>query len=515
MWRALPSEGRVAVCLAQLALATLALAVARGRRLSNRGRITAVASVAVFTQIAWLCTAPRAEVVQANSFSPASELSELSKFTPGELLECENASSAKPSFSSSRRVCVSSCLSGGGCYPRVRGFCVSKRRASACSEFDSAIDFAEWHVHTGDRGAVKLPITHEKCDLGFHSTTVEKKDSRVKWHRGLSVVLDAVFQDAETGHLYHELEKLLASLHLTGAFDSDGRKHDALSRARVFWFASRRSVSKVTESVLNEYFAETLQGTSAQMMNAKTIDFIELRDDDREWCFEEAVIVRSGFGSLTPGKTATNALRRALMPACGLDPSAEVTRGEISSLQALVFDRAAPRSFRNRKALVAQLRSALGGVEVRTASSSLSTCEQMKIVSDADVIVTPHGSQHALFLFAKRRAIIVEVQPYLYFNPEDILFLPRSGMGFRVYESMGLPDFTSWPTHRIFSNFGWRDCMASHACRARTRKAPVIDNVTDVLEFIRRISDASGSFARRGEFPAAASPSAALAREVY
>ena len=489
VWRALPSEGRVAVCLVQLALATLAFVVARFRRLGSRGRITSVTLVAVLTQIAWLCTAPRADVIQANSFSPASELSKLSRFSPGELLDCENVSSTKPSFSSLRRVCVSSCLSGGGCYPRVRGFCVSKRGASTCSEFDSAIDFAEWHVHAGDKYAVKLPITHEKCDLGFHSTstTVEKKASRVKWHRGLNVVLDALFQDAETGHVYHELEKLLASLHLTGAFDNVGAEHDALSHARMFWFASRRSVSKVTESVLNEYFAETLRGTSAPMMNTKSIDFIELRDDDREWCFEEAVLVRSGFGSLTPGKIATNALRRAMMPVCGLDPSAEVTRGEISSLQALIFDRAAPRSFRNRKTLVAQLRSALGGVEVRTASGSLSTCEQMKIVSDADVIVTPHGSQHALFLFAKRRAIIVEVQPYLYFNPGDILFLSRSGMGFRVYESMGLPDFTSWPTHRIFSNFGWRDCMASHACRARTRKVPVIVNVTDVLEFIRRI----------------------------
>ena len=341
------------MCLVQLALATLALVVTRGRRLSSRGRIASVTLVAVFAQIAWLCTAPRAEVIQANSFSPASELSKLSKFSPGELLECENVSSTKPSFSSFRRVCVSSCLSGGGCYPRVRGFCVSKRGASTCSEFDSATDPFEWYVHVGNKG-VTLPITHEKCDLGFHSTstTVEKKDSRVKWHRGLNVVLDALFQDAETGHVYHELEKLLVSLHLTGAFDNDGAEHDALFHARMFWFASRRSVSKVTESVLNEYFAETLQGTSAQMMNTKTINFIELRDDDREWCFEEAVLVRSGFGSLTPGKIATNALRRAVMPACGLDPSAEVTHGEISSLKALVFDRATPRSFRNRRALV-------------------------------------------------------------------------------------------------------------------------------------------------------------------
>ena len=61
---------------------------------------------------------------------------------------------------------------------------------------------------------------------------------------------------------------------------------------------------KVTQSVLDEYF-ERRERTRAQRVNASTIDFIAMRDD-REWCFEEAVLVRSGLGSLTPRKMATN-----------------------------------------------------------------------------------------------------------------------------------------------------------------------------------------------------------------
>jgi hypothetical protein len=492
VWRASPREGRVAVFLLALACGALAGAVSLFGRANAFGRVTLVTLSLCVVHVAWLCTAPRADVIENSGFSASSKLSRLRSLRAEDVEECANTSSTEVT-SDSRRVCVRSCLSGGGCYPRVRRFCVSRRGASACAPETHGADAradVEWDVHAEGK-TLKLTVRYRDCAQSADYGARAKH--RIKWYHGTSILLDSLLQPPKSGHIYHELEKLLAGLHLTGALldinESTQRKvstmvdseFDTLRRARVFWFASRASLSTITRSVID----------AVSLKSKVVLDFIAIDSVHKydEWCFEDAVLIRSGFGSLTPGQTATNALRRAIMPPCGLDPSITPVTHATSPQRVLIFDRAPPRSFVNTQSLVKHVRSAVEHVDVRIASSSLTTCEQVKIVSTADAIVTPHGSQHALFLFAKPGATIVEVQPYLYFNPEDTLFLLRSGLRFRVHESMGLPHFTTSLTHRIFVNFGWRECMSSHACRGRTRKVSVIANVTDVLEFFRRDDD--------------------------
>ena len=111
VWRASPREGRVAVFLLAFACGALAGAVSLFGRANAFGRVTLVTLSLCVVHVAWLCTAPRADVIENSGFSASSKLSRLRSLRAEDVEECANTSSTEVT-SDSRRVCVRSCLSG-------------------------------------------------------------------------------------------------------------------------------------------------------------------------------------------------------------------------------------------------------------------------------------------------------------------------------------------------------------------------------------------------------------------
>ena len=425
-------------------------------------RLSFVLCVAAFflATSSWTLSSPRKSVVARSFAQPTSRLRGLDAKNNNDDEECTRTA---PYFLSGRpwsEICTHSCAGGGGCYARVKGFCVSSIGASACSADDT--DLGSWIVHVGDQTR-KHRVLGRNCRTEF---------DRRGWRRGPSVVADATYQGPKSGHVYHEFEKVATVLGMIGAF-GENLTSSTLLGARFFWFARRLSLTKFTEGILGAFSKELHE-----------VAFPELRaGDTRKVCFEDAVLVRSGYGALTTGYSATVALRQRVLRSCGHIEEKEFTNAPPT---VLVFDRSPPRSFANGFEIEKGFR--LAGLHVHRVIGTGSTtlCEQIEQISDADIIITPHGSQHVLFMFAKRKAIIMEVQPFMYFNPGDIMFLRRAGIGFKLHESMGLPHYSSSMFHRLFTNFGWSECMRKHACRVRMRNLPVIANVSDVVGFVKR-----------------------------
>ena len=476
LWGFLPLKTRFSATLALLAVGSTfaCFFTCTGRR--QRRRQLFVLNL-LLLQVSWLGTIPSQSVLQTTrDYHSTMELSNLRTASLEQVSECKIPVQR---VTTERSSCVRTCMSGGGCYARVRGFCVSSLGASFCAENGRlARPLESWNVHLAYK-KVRLPVTIMNC-----TGHPRGHDKGIEWHSGLSFVLDSEFQEPRGGHLHHELEKLIAALHLMGKLDTAERNNTLeFSRAEntqtipgVYWFARRDSLTKITESILVAF------GMLKRHNKIHFPVFAGKTPPSKKYCFEEAILVQSGLGSLSPGIVATNAIRDAIMPQCGLDPNLAINSH--SSVQALVLDRAPPRCFANRHLLVRGLQSIIQHVQMATANGDLQLCEQLKVVAGADIIVTPHGSQHALFLFAKHGATIIEVQPFLYYDANNILFLLRAGLGFRVYESMGMPDFSGSIVHRVFANFGWHECTSWHSCRARTRKVRVNTNVSDITRFV-------------------------------
>ena len=485
LWDVLPLEARLSVITFILTLILLCFssvliplfACSRRRMLPSRyiRLLLLVLPIAMF--ISWVGMAPRRFVIESSGFEYASTLPKLSK-----MMVAESSCTLASRSVSEQNVCFRSCASGGGCYPRLRGLCVSDFDAFVCAEswLQSSLEI---HVHV-DGVSKKFAVEYRNCSL---SSTEALDERQAQWQQGLTLVLDSIFQDARSGHIYHEMEKLTSALYLMGALDTNVSSTDdvhgnMLNRAQVFWFANQESLSVVTRSVINAFFTAPAINTKREIV-FKSQNRNQFAD---YFCFKDAVLIRSGHGSITPSSEATNVLREAVMRPCKLDSNA---RANTIAKTALLMDRDPPRCFANRLEILSSLQKHVPQVYESVASGALSMCEQLKLIIDADVIVSPHGSQHTLFIFAKKEAIIIEVQPFLYYDANNILFLYRAGLGFRIHESMGTPDFERSLIHRLFANFGWVDCMGKHACKARMRKAPVKTNVTDVLTFIRRASE--------------------------
>jgi len=491
LWDVLPLRTRVSAVIFLLnfillsALACLSC-VSLHQRFRSKKTIRGVLAFLVCTSsLSWIGTAPSASIVERSGFAYASTLSKLSQDASIFLEDC-NSSTRKWL---SREVCFASCAAGGGCYPRLRGLCVSSIGASACDSDLNEKRRLQIHVHVHDTSN-NLVLQYRNCtSLTFGKQDVSTRQLQTKWHRGTSIVLDSVFQDANSGHIFHEMEKLATALYMMGAFDKKNStevnrsksQETGLQIAQMFWFTHRASLSIVTQRMIETFFVD-----KSKIMDAPWdilfSHFGAEKGANVQHCFEDAILVQSGHGTVTPSTEATDALRDALMLPCGLDPN---VRASHPALTALVMNRAPPRCFANRQLLLSNVRKVVSHVYEVVASDSLAFCDQVRAIVDADIIISPHGSQHALFLFAKKEAIIIEVQPYLYFDANNIMFLHRAGMGFRIHESMGTPNFKGSITHRLFLHFGWHKCMSSHACRARTRKVSVMANITDITVSIK------------------------------
>ncbi|KAK4777216.1 hypothetical protein SAY86_005904 [Trapa natans] len=171
-------------------------------------------------------------------------------------------------------------------------------------------------------------------------------------------------------------------------------------------------------------------------------------------CFEKAVVMRHNEGGMSSQRRmeAYDLVRCKARAHCGLGPARDAGSGPGGmDIGLTVFMRTGPRSFRNETAVVGIFQRECAKVEgcrlMVAHSNNLTFCEQVKLMSLTDILVSPHGAQLTNMFLMDRNSSVME------FFPKGWLRL--AGVGQYVYHWIA-----SWSGMRHMG--AWRDPDGDH-----------------------------------------------------
>ncbi|KAL5563441.1 hypothetical protein UlMin_033188 [Ulmus minor] len=166
-------------------------------------------------------------------------------------------------------------------------------------------------------------------------------------------------------------------------------------------------------------------------------------DEETTVCFEEAVVMRHNEGGMSRERRMEvyDLMRCKARFYCNV--SVENMKKEIGLT---LFMRTGPRSFKNATAVIGIFEKECAKVEgcrlIVAHSSNLSFCDQVKLMSSTDILVSPHGAQLTNMFLMDRNSSIME------FFPKG--WLKLAGVGQYVYHWIA-----SWSGMR--HQGAWRD----------------------------------------------------------
>ncbi|GAB2267998.1 hypothetical protein Dimus_002975 [Dionaea muscipula] len=208
-------------------------------------------------------------------------------------------------------------------------------------------------------------------------------------------------------------------------------------------------------------------------------------------CFEEAVVMRHNEGGMSREKRMEvyDLMRCKARVYCNVSKTQERTERGSPVIGMTMFMRTGPRSFRNQSEVIDIFRKACAEVDgCRSSvaySSNLTFCEQVKLMSSADVLVSPHGAQLTNMFLMDRNSSVME------FFPRG--WLKLAGIGQYVYHWIA-----SWSGMR--HQGAWRDPTGTgdsgeqcqyreddRRCMSVFKNARISHNATYFAEWARNV----------------------------
>ncbi|CAK9174084.1 unnamed protein product [Ilex paraguariensis] len=214
---------------------------------------------------------------------------------------------------------------------------------------------------------------------------------------------------------------------------------------------------------------------------------IEGFEDGGAVCFEEAVVMRHNEGGMSRLRRVEvyDQMRCKARAFCG--GSVEVDGGAAPPLIGMtMFMRTGPRSFRNESAVVGiferECRKVEGCRLMVAYSNNLTFCEQVKLMSSTDILVSPHGAQLTNMFLMDRNSSVME------FFPKG--WLKLAGVGQYVYHWIA-----SWSG--MIHRGAWRDPTGDDCpfpeddrrCMSIYKNGRIGHNETYFAEWARNVID--------------------------
>ncbi|XVF67259.1 hypothetical protein PTKIN_Ptkin10aG0106300 [Pterospermum kingtungense] len=179
-----------------------------------------------------------------------------------------------------------------------------------------------------------------------------------------------------------------------------------------------------------------------------TEGFNEIEDDDQPVCFEKAVVMRHNEGGMSRQRRMEvyDLIRCKARVYCNLSLERSRANQKTPDIGMTLLMRTGPRSFRNETAVVGAFEKECKKVEgcrlMVAYSNNLTFCEQVKLMSLTDILISPHGAQLTNMFLMDRNSSVME------FFPKG--WLKLAGVGQYVYHWMA-----SWSGMR--HRGAWRD----------------------------------------------------------
>ncbi|XP_021293385.1 uncharacterized protein LOC110423494 [Herrania umbratica] len=209
--------------------------------------------------------------------------------------------------------------------------------------------------------------------------------------------------------------------------------------------------------------------------------FSGIEDDDQPVCFEKAVVMRHNEGGMSRERRMEvyDLIRCKARVYCNV--SGDQKRPGIGMT---LLMRTGPRSFRNETAVIGIFEKECKKVEgcqlIVAYSNNLTICEQVKLMSLTDILISPHGAQLTNMFLMDRNSSVME------FFPKG--WLKLAGVGQYVYHWMA-----SWSGMRHRGD--WRDpdgenCPYSEddrRCMSLYKSGRIGHNETHFAEWARNV----------------------------
>ncbi|KDP41446.1 hypothetical protein JCGZ_15853 [Jatropha curcas] len=141
-----------------------------------------------------------------------------------------------------------------------------------------------------------------------------------------------------------------------------------------------------------------------------------LEEGDKPYCFEKAVVMRHNQGSMGKEKKLQvfDMLRCKARRFCGIDLAGKGKESK-DIIRLTLLMRRGSRSFKNATAVTeifARECAKVEGCILEVAQSEdLSFCDQVRVMTYTDIVVSPHGAQLTNMLFMDRNSSVMEFFP--------------------------------------------------------------------------------------------------------
>ncbi|CAL9171370.1 unnamed protein product [Musa hybrid cultivar] len=161
----------------------------------------------------------------------------------------------------------------------------------------------------------------------------------------------------------------------------------------------------------------TRMGRWVQTLAEAAIGEVRIEDfkeyGDGPTCFEKAVVFRHNEGAMKKQRRRDvyDMMRCKARAYCGI--AAEAADPEANRMTLLL--RLGPRSFKNESEVIRIFREEcekVGGCRIKVAwANNMTFCEQVKLMSETDVLVSPHGAQLTNLFLMDKNSSIMEFYP--------------------------------------------------------------------------------------------------------
>ncbi|XP_072982640.1 uncharacterized protein [Typha latifolia] len=144
------------------------------------------------------------------------------------------------------------------------------------------------------------------------------------------------------------------------------------------------------------------------------VPILQKFDDGGPTCFEEAVVFRHNHGAMPKAKKVEmhDAIRCKARAYCN---AGKVAGDDAAAIRMTLFLRTGARSFRNETAVIKifeeECRKVVSCRIKVERPDNLTFCEQVKLLSETDILVTPHGAQLTNLFFMDKNSSVMEFYP--------------------------------------------------------------------------------------------------------
>ncbi|CAM6097746.1 unnamed protein product [Calypogeia fissa] len=366
-------------------------------------------------------------------------------------------------------VCSTTC--GGQCFPRVRDLCISHDTVTVCkggAQFlPSSLRFSGKDQYWRRNVAIKSGI----CAYGREN---EQSMAAALWIRGTQLVGDMKMMP--NGHKvgpspHHEAEKLIPAILLSRFYGFNG--------SSFYWF---------TDPVPAEVTSVWSMGLMKAFRDELDVKFSTVPESGgKAICFEDAVlfsgVTNAGY---VPNTKSNDWLKEKVLSHCNIKKMERRKRVQ----NVVIINRLnSSREIGNSDEVEGVLERELGVPVKRVTNGVGDFCQQVRVVAEGDVFVTPHGSHNVNFLFARPGGLVLEAFPLLYYLDWFRNYVHSARLDYHEL-------FGTWPMEQQGGMplrmtlygllFGWKNCFSTRQCMNYAKGQDVYVDLHQLERLLRR-----------------------------